>query len=187
MGAMSEQPGRYQRSSGGLVGALLVLLLVIGAFLAIRGFSRDNRATPVRTVDYVPVLKQARADHRLLAPAPDPMPNGWRATSVRYVPGAHTSWHLGILTDQAKYVGIEESQQSPAEAVDSYLGTGAVKGTPIMIGRISWQTWSEPAGDFALTYSLPSRTVFVGGSAGEQAVRTLTRRLSPFDTARLAG
>ncbi len=175
---MTEQPARYQRSANGLLGAILILLLVIAAFLGLRACSRDNQATPVLAVDYAPLLAQARADHQLLAPAPARMPRGWRATSVRYVPGNNASWHLGILTDKVKYVGIEESRQSQADAVNQFLGSGAVKGRSALIRRLSWQSWSQPGGDAAFTHTTPQGTVFVGGSAGEAVLRDFTGRLS---------
>ncbi|MGI9155390.1 MAG: DUF4245 domain-containing protein [Marmoricola sp.] len=175
---MSEQPGRYQRSPNAMIGALLVLLVVIAAFVGLRAISRDNEATPVATVDYVPVLKQARADRRLLAPAPDPMPKGWRATSVRFVPGPDSSWHLGILTDKGKYVGIEESGSTVGDKVGQFLGSDATKGASVPIGKRRWQAWSLPDGNYALTSRTGTGSIWVGGSAGERLVRELTGELS---------
>lgn len=50
---MSEQPGRYQRSFSGMLGALVVLLLVIGGFVAFRAVTRDDLEVEVETVDYL--------------------------------------------------------------------------------------------------------------------------------------
>jgi hypothetical protein len=177
-GGMSEQAGRYQRSSSGLIGAMLVLLLVIGAFLGLRAISRDNQATPVQAVDYVAVMEQARNDGGMIAPAPDPMPQGWRATSVRYTPGAAKAWHLGMLTDTGKYVGIEEASRSAREMVDEYLGKDATRGRPTTIRTRTWQTWSEPGGDYAITLTTPHETVLVGGSASRTATLDFTDRLA---------
>ena len=43
---------RYQRTSGGLVGAMIVTVLFVVAFVGLRGFDRDNESTPVHKVDY---------------------------------------------------------------------------------------------------------------------------------------
>lgn len=174
---MSEQPGRYQRSSSGLIGAMLVLLLVIAAFLALRAVSRNNLPTPVSSVDYETVREQARSNGHLIAPAPDPMPRDWRATSVRYVPGPGPTWHLGLLTDAGKYVGIEEAPRTPRDMVGEYLGADATPGVPTTIRLRTWQTWTESGGDFALTLRTPDRTLLVGGSAGEAVVEDFTASL----------
>ena len=39
---MSEQPGRYQRSMSGMVGALLVTILAIVAFVGFRAFTGSD-------------------------------------------------------------------------------------------------------------------------------------------------
>ena len=175
---MSEQAGRYQRSPYGFVGAMLVLLLVIGAFLTLRACSRDNQPTEVRSVDFVGVMEQARNDGQLIAAAPDPIPKGWQATSVRYRQGSGATWHLGMLTDLKKYVGIEEASRTPRDMVDQYLGKDATKGAPTRIRSRTWQTWTRPSGDFALTLRTPDETLLVGGSAGETVVQDFTDGLS---------
>ena len=40
---MSEQAGRYQRSFSGLIGAIVITLLAIGGFVAVRAFVRDDQ------------------------------------------------------------------------------------------------------------------------------------------------
>lgn len=174
---MSEQRS-YQRSPNGMVGALLVSLAVIAVFVGLRAISRDNTATPVATFPYGPLLKQARADKRLLAPAPDPMPDGWRATSARYVPGSNASWHLGILTAQGKYVGIEESRSPVSDKVSQFLGDAATKGNVTRVGKRRWRAWTLPDGDYALTLRTVTGSVLVGGSAGASMTRRLVDQLS---------
>jgi hypothetical protein len=175
---MTEQPGRYKRSSTGLIGALIVLLLVIGAYLAVRSLSRDTPAASTPTIDYVGVMEEARNAGKLVAAAPDPMPRGWRATSVRYVPGNRPTWHLGMLTDLKKYVGIEESRQTPAQMAHKFVGANATKGRAATIRSRTWQTWKRPNGDFGVTLRAPDETVLVGGSAGRAVVEDLTDQLA---------
>lgn len=174
---MSEQPGRYQRSPSGLIGAMIVLLLVIAAFLGVRAISRDNRPTGVAAVDYVGVMEQARNHGNLIAPAPDPMPKDWRATSVRYVPGSNPTWHLGMLTDAGKYVGIEEARRTPRDMADEFVGKGATKGRLTTIRSREWQTWTTPGGDFGVTLRSPDETVLVGGSADRSVLLDFTDQL----------
>ena len=50
---MSEQGGRYQRSFAGMIGALLITLVVIGAFVAFRALNRDELERRPEAVDYL--------------------------------------------------------------------------------------------------------------------------------------
>jgi hypothetical protein len=173
---MTEQPGRYQRTSSGLLGSMIVLLLVVGVFLAIRGLARGDQDNPVSTVDYSLLLKQARSEHLLLTPVPAPMPDGWRATSVRYESGTRPTWHLGVLTGRKTYVGIEESRATADALVSAYLGKGADQGSPVTLDGAPWQSWTLGRG-YALTRVEGASTVYVGGAAGRAAVTELAGRL----------
>jgi len=79
MGATSGQPGRYQRSSSGMVGALLVTLLVIGAFVAFRACNRTDLVVDPEHVDYLTQVGFAQeAGDQVVYPAS--LPTGWFAT-----------------------------------------------------------------------------------------------------------
>ncbi|MCW2759071.1 MAG: hypothetical protein JWO46_2817 [Nocardioidaceae bacterium] len=173
---MSEQPGRYQRAPSGLVASMLVLLLAIAGFVVFRAVFRGDQDVPVPTVDYSLVLRQAREAGIVAAPAPDPMPAKWRATSVRYSAQSRT-WHLGILTASDAYVGIEESPADRQVLVDRSLGKGAAQGAPVTLDGVQWASWSQgPA--YALTRDAGSGIVLVGGPAGKTAVTELAGHLS---------
>ena len=179
---MSEQPGRYQRSASGMVAAMVILLLVIAGYVAFRAITRDNLETPIPTVDYAPVLKQARADKVLLALAPSPMPRGWRATSVRYVAQGDPAWHLGMLTGSGQYVGIDEQQTSPANLAQEFIGEDATPGPAEQIGGQVWISWSDPGGDFGLVREAgrgsTKESILIGGSGTPAEVRQLVRSVS---------
>ncbi len=174
----SEKPGRYQRSANGMVGAMVVLVLLVGGFVAVQALGRDHDVDPVRTVDFEPVAEQARSDRKLYAFTPDPMPDRWRATSVSYVPGRAPRWHLGMLTDAGKYVGIEESLSPEKAVVAEFVDPEAVRGGDVRLRGRTWRVWTDSGGDYALVLATPERTVLVGGSAGEKAVRGLVDGLS---------
>ena len=82
-----------------VLGAILLVLFAVGRLLTV---TPDE---PTRAVDYRSAVESSRtvADFELLAP--DSLPQGWRATSVRFEPD---SWHLGVLTDDDDYVGLEQ-------------------------------------------------------------------------------
>jgi len=178
---MSESQGRaggarYQRSSGGLVGALLVTVLAVIAFVVFRGVIRDDAPTPVRAVDYVTAVEAARADQQLLVLAPDRLPLGWKMTSAAYDDGPSPAWHLGALTDDTKYVGVEESRSSIEDLVEEHVDAAAERGRDVAIAGETWQTWTDAGGDYAVARSLAaggSRTesVLVVGTAPEREIR----------------
>jgi hypothetical protein len=109
---MSDRAGGYQRSFAGMVGAVLVLVLGIGVFVVLRDFDRVDPAGPVRPVDYATPAKFAQQAAHFELLTPPRLPDGWAATSVRFddTPGKQ-SWHLGVLTDQQRYIGVEQAER----------------------------------------------------------------------------
>ena len=176
--APPEKPGRYQRSASGMVGAMVLLVVLVGGFVGVQALGRDHDVEPVRTVDYRPVAQQARTARTLFVFTPDPMPAGWRATSVSYVPGRAPTWHLGMLTDQGSYVGIEESLATEQDVVEKFVDPDAERGAKVRLRGLTWRVWTDRGGDYALVLSTRKQTVLVGGSAGEKDVRALVGRLS---------
>lgn len=143
---MSEQAGRYQRSFSGLVGAMVILLVVVVAFVGFRALFRDNEGDPVQAVDYSQGMQQRQsvATFHLLAPAT--LPAGWEATSVRFSPEVPQAWHLGVLTEAGHYIGLEQAQASAASLVHEYVDSDATEGS----ARDGWRTFSDAGGDHAL-------------------------------------
>ena len=84
-----EKPGRYQRSPAGMVGALIVTLLVISAFVAFRALNRTDLDVKPERVDYLAQVRFAQQDARgeadLVYPAG--LPTGWYATKVSFSSG----------------------------------------------------------------------------------------------------
>jgi hypothetical protein len=175
-------PGRYERTSGGLVGAMLVTVLAVLAFVAFRAVTTDKEPTPVRAVDYASLVTSARADERLFILAPSRLPLGWKATSATYAPGAQPTWHLGTLTDDGKYVGVEEARTSIEDLVEEHVDVGAERGRDVTIAGETWQTWTDEGGDYAVARShrAGGETVeswLVVGTAAEDEVRDFAASL----------
>ena len=180
---MTEAPGRYQRSPRGMLAALVVVVVGVTVVVGLRGLGQGNAPSPVQTVDYHGWVSSGRQDGKLDIMVPRPMPHGWRATSVSYVTGSDPRWHLGMLTDQGRYVGIEESWGSPAEMVQQYVDANAHRGRVVSINARSWQAWTDQGGDYALVSTRPSRvahrpeTVLVVGDAGPSVIQQFAARL----------
>lgn len=161
--AVSGQAGRYQRSAAGMVGAMLVLVAVVVAFVVFREANREDPVSPVRAVDYSRDADYAReqASFDLLAPAA--LPNGWRATTVEYVPGPEDRWHLGILTEKQRYVGLEQADDSVQTMLETYVDPTTEQGEPVLVNGVRWSTWSDAGGDLALVRRVNGTTTLVVG------------------------
>lgn len=161
------RPGRYQRSTSGLVGALIVSLLAIGAFVAFRALNRDELEIEPEPVDYLAAVEQlqstgARPVH------PPTLPAGWIATSVEAVPGEEPVWRLGVLTDDGAFVGIRQAEVGVDSMVEEYVDEEAAEGEVLSVESTvatEWQTWTDDGGDTGYTAEVGEETVLVYGSA----------------------
>jgi hypothetical protein len=160
---VSEQPGRYQRSTGGLVGAMIVAVGVVVAFVLLRDLGRTELQTQVPAVDYQRVLEHSSDQVDFDPLAPVRLPEGWKATSVRLSP-TPARWHLGVLTDEGRYVGLEQSRSSEERMVESHVDPDAVAGGTVTVAGDTWRTWTDEGGDTALTRVQDGVTVVVVGT-----------------------
>ena len=94
------------------------------------------------------------------------------------MPGRAPTWHLGMLTGQGSYVGIEESLATEKDMVEKFVDPDAERGDEVRLRGLTWREWTDSGGDYALVLSTRKQTVLVGGSAGEKDVRALVGRLS---------
>lgn len=179
-----RNPNRYELPLSNMVGAMVVVLLVVGAFVGWRALNRDNSGVRVQPVDYSGWLKAAEQDHRLRAVTPHPLPHGWEATSASYRSGVSPHWHLGVLTPDQQYLGIEEGLAPASEQVAEYVDANAQRGPDVRVGGVTWRTWSDSQGDHALVRSFPAprgdipETLVVVGTAPIAQIRAYAASLS---------
>jgi hypothetical protein len=171
---------RTQRSVSGMVGALIVVVAIGIVWVKIGGSGQKD--TPIRTVDWAAWVQAGRTDQQLMVFAPSKLPAGWRATSVDYTRGAAPHWHLGLLTDDDRYVGIEESRGSSQDLAEEFVDEDAVRGKDVAIGDATWQSWTDAGGDYALVRSVevagaPYESVLVGGSGTPKSIRDFVATL----------
>lgn len=142
---------------------MLVLIAVVIAFVVFREAIRTEPASPVRAVDYAGDADFAReaASFDLVAPAT--LPEGWRATTVRYVPGADEKWHLGLLTDEDRYVGLEQADASTETMLETHVDPETTPGDPVLVDGEQWSTWTDAGGDLALVREGDGVTTLVVG------------------------
>jgi hypothetical protein len=169
---VSEQPGRYQRSAGGLIGSMVVLLAVVAAFVGFRALVREEAEVPARAVDYERTLDYARDRLDFPVLAPGELPAGWRATSVDFSPQPGR-WHLGVLTDEERYVGLAQERRTVANMVEAYVDREAEPGRTVELAGETWQTWTDEDGDTAVTRDSEGVTVLVVSPAGLDVIEEL--------------
>jgi hypothetical protein len=163
MESVSEQAGRYQRSFGGMLAALLVLVLVIVGYVAVRSFVLPDNGTTQPTVDYAGVVREAKKAAHFDLEAPSRLPHGWRATSVRFDPGPVQHWHLGVLTPGQHYVGLEQGNRARRSMVHEYVDEAASRGDTVDVAGRPWSSYTDAGGDLALVRRHGSTTTLVVG------------------------
>lgn len=171
---MSEQPGRYQRSFSGMVGALLILLLVIGGFVAFRAVTRDVPEVEPEAVDYLEQVGFAQ-DADLTVVYPPSVPSGWKATSVDRQPGQ--GWGIGFLTPDG-FAGVHQPEDPSATVVETYVDEDATEGDPVTISGTQWETWTDDGGDVGYLGEVDGQPVLVYGSAAPDSLRSLAASLT---------
>jgi hypothetical protein len=155
---------------------MLVLVVGVVAFVLLRDLTRTDPADPVRPVDYQETLDFAQQAVGFPLLAPGRLPEGWRATSATFVPDP-ARWHLGVLTDEDRYVGIEQARSSAAEMVESYVDPDARRGETVTVAGDRWQVWTDEGGDTALTRVEQGVTTLVVGTPELSVLREYANSL----------
>lgn len=174
---------RIRPFMSGIVALAVALVAAIGWYYVGRP---DESAQPVRTADWNAWVKAGRADDALRLYAPAALPDGWRSTSATYQGGRDARWHLGLLTDEGKYVGLEESYESADDLVERIVDENATQGPDVTIDGETWQSWTDAGGDYGVSRDITvpggrSESVLVAGSAPDADIRAFAESLSDRD------
>jgi Protein of unknown function (DUF4245) len=185
---VSEQPSRYDRSTSGMVGALLLTTLFVIGVVVLRGCNRTNPDVRPDHIDYRAQIGFAqRAGATLVYPAR--LPSGWYATRLDYEPGDRPELGISMLTADQQYVGIRESPRDVPELLAAYVDPQPSAGPSVTVdGGIvrRWRTWTDDGGDTALSARWHRQSLLVFGTVSladlEQLASTLT--VAPTGTGR---
>lgn len=174
------RPARYQRSTGGLLGAMVVTLGLVVGVVVLRSINRDELSVEPDRVDYLATVRSLQ-DSGEQPVYPRSLPDGWTATSVRVEPGPGFSWRVGILTDDERFVGVADSVRSARDLVAEHVDENARTDSPVRIdGALAevWAAYSDSGGDHALAAQVGDRTVLVYGSASVADLQAVVRSLT---------
>ena len=174
---------RYQRSTGGLVGALLVTVLVILGFVGFRALNRDQPNVEPTRVDYLAAVSAAQGAN-IDVVYPPALPRGWMATSVDFVPGERgnrPAWGIGMLTDGGHFVGVHQEDASLDDLLHTYVDENPTEGPRLTVdGSVArtWRSFSDSGGDHAYAAAVGHDNVLVYGSAGTDDLRRIVDELT---------
>ena len=174
---MSERPGRYQRSVSGMVGALLVLLLVIGAFVAFRALNREEIEAEPERVDYRAAVEVVQAEGREVV-YPGAVPDTWRATSLEAQPRG--PWRIGFLTPGG-FAGVVQRDAPVEEMLETYVDAETSQRDPVEVtGSVAgtWRVFEDDGGDLAYLAEVGEERVLVYGSAPAEELELLVGALT---------
>ncbi|TCC18062.1 DUF4245 domain-containing protein [Kribbella speibonae] len=161
---------RKSQTVGNMVFALVICLAVV-AFLITVTWRPKKEAEP-NAVEYTAQLQDARKAASWVR-GPEPMPSGWTATSVEFrAPQQEPiTWHLGVVTNEKKYVGLEQSNVSGGKYVADKLGRTSDDGTASVAG-VTWQRkiLLDRKNENALLLVGSGVTTIVAGNAGYPAL-----------------
>jgi hypothetical protein len=183
---VSEQPSRYQRSTSGMAGALLLTLLFVVGFVVLRGCNRTNPDIRPDHVDYRAQIGFAQQAGATLA-YPARLPAGWFATRVDYEAGTRPELGISILTPDQQYVGVRQSPRDIPELLSAYVDAHPDAGPSVTVpGGIvrRWKTWTDAGGDTALSARWRHESLLVFGTVSRADLERLAGTLTdaPFGT-----
>lgn len=174
--AQSQTDRAKARTLKNMVWALLACFVVVAFLMTVTWRPKEEK---VRAVEYTAQLQDARK----LAPwvrGPEPMPSGWTATSVEFRAPQQSpvTWHLGVVTAEKKYVGLEQSNVTANAYQFDKLGKTAEDGTSTVAG-VTWQRKKllDRDNEQALVLIGSGVTTIVTGNAGYQALETFAAAL----------
>jgi hypothetical protein len=174
--AQSQADRAKARTMKNMVWALLACFIVVAFLMIVTWRPKEEK---VRAVEYTAQLQDARK----VAPwvrGPEPMPSGWTATSVEFRAPQQSpvTWHLGVVTAQKKYVGLEQSNVTANAYQFDKLGKTADDGTSTVAG-VTWQRKKllDRDKEQALVLIGSGATTILTGNAGYQALETFAAAL----------
>ena len=164
------------RTLTNMVWALLACFVVVAFLMIVTWRPKDEK---VHAVEYTAQLEDARKAASWVR-GPEPMPTGWVATSVEFrAPEQEPmTWHLGTVTNEKKYVGLEQSNVTGPKFQFDKLGRTSDDGTTTVDG-FTWQkkVLLDRKNENALVIVGSGVTTIVTGNAGYPALEAFASSL----------
>lgn len=165
---------------GDIVRSVAVIGVIVLALFGFGKFFTERPEDPVSAIDYQKTLQQVRTTTDIDVLAPATLPDGWRANAARFEPGSggnEGSWHLGVITDDDEYLGLEQSPLSVNRSVDRWAEGSVEAGS----AQVAGQVWSVRAGPRDRTTYVTrdgDRTTLVTGTVPPDEIEAYISSLS---------
>ncbi|WP_370618145.1 DUF4245 domain-containing protein [Mumia sp. Pv 4-285] len=153
-----------------VIGVIVVGLFVVGQIFW--GYTPDEKPP----VEYEKTVEDVRQTAPYPVYAPTSLPDGWGANAVTYDTGRSGRWHLGVLTDDDKYIGLEQAIDSAPRMVETYAPEVEQRGDVEVAGQ-TWQLWTG-GGETTFVREEGEMTVLVTGSAPREDIERYIGLLS---------
>jgi hypothetical protein len=161
---------------------MIISMLVVGAgVLALWLPFHRSTPDPVKVVDPTSVIQGARAAESWPVLAPVGLPSTWRCTSARIDTAldGQDIVHLGYLTPDDTYVGLEQSATKAISFVSDSTVSGRETGTRDVAGT-TWTTYQNDDGTHrSLVRSASGATYVVVGTATWDVLDRFASTLQP--------
>ncbi|OLF15656.1 DUF4245 domain-containing protein [Actinophytocola xanthii] len=182
-GGQPQRPGRAGLRMRDMVGAVAVLLAIVGLIVTVtRGCSFDPGGPDVSPDTAPSVDVSAKLDDAvrtvgfpLRRPA---LPGGWRANSSSTAPvgtGARADVviRVGWLTPAGRYVQLGQSGGDLAEVVAAETGEAAADTGSVEVGGAEWRTYPSRRDEVAWATTVAGAVTVITGSGDEDEFRVL--------------
>ncbi|QMW67212.1 DUF4245 domain-containing protein [Mumia sp. ZJ1417] len=153
----------------------VLAVIVVGLYLAGQFFwgNTPDERPPV-------AYEQTVEDVRQTAPypvySPTSLPDGWRANGVTFKPGESGRWHLGVLTEDDRYIGLEQALDSAPRMIEAYA-PGVEQRADVEVAGKTWQLWTG-GGETTFVREEGEMTVLVTGPAPREDIERFMGLLS---------
>jgi hypothetical protein len=160
---------RYPRTFGGLVGSMIVLVLAVVGYWVVQNLTHDEPHVKPEAVDYLDTVRAVQRTGVQVV-YPRTLPQGWIAREPRVTLDDRPVWGLPMLTDDGRFVGIQQEDESLDDLLGTYLPKGAHRGDDVRLpsglaGVTTWSSWSDGSRDHAFAATVGEDTLLVYGSA----------------------
>lgn len=170
---------RGKTTSGDLLKSLFLVGGLVAAIVIAFNVMSPDRRVPER-VDYSGALELVREEYPYDVVVPEPVPDGWRATSIAH-PSDETGnrWRLGFISDDDGFVGIEQSDGEIQSYLLQRLDGFEPAGTTTIDGA-EWDRMEQTSGgnDLALVRTAGGVVTIVRGTEEYGTLGEFASRLS---------
>ncbi|HBF85262.1 MAG TPA: DUF4245 domain-containing protein [Streptomyces sp.] len=146
--------------------SMLVITAVAGVVYIF--IPHDDKADPIKAVDYRVELATARRAAPYPVAAPAGLPEGWKPTSVSYEGHNGAGWHLGYLDPEDRYVAVEQSTTPAKKYVPAVSQDAKNTGRTRDVSGQAWEVWKGPKYDALVLHAEGVTTVVTGSAPTER-------------------